>query len=364
MDAGTTETRSRDIVLDFWRGASIALVVFHHLVYFRYRADLEAFVRVLRTTGETLASVYAAAILLMLEIAERVGSYGVKFFFVISGYLITKLMMEEEERKGSMSLFRFYARRVFRILPAYVVYLLAVLLAGAAGLIARAPGEVALAGGFMCNTGLGECGWATVHTWTLAIEEQFYIVWPLVFLLIPQRFRTSFLATMFGLLILASANGLLVVNGWLDNALAFACIAAGALYAASGRVRTVVTQRGVLVFALLALAVAVAALVSVDMARVLFYAFVPALLLIIIMSTYRIPSIVRTRVFSLVATLGLVSYSLYLWQQVFLAAPDFYTFEIHPLITLLLIPVTLASYFLVEKPAIRWGKLLLARHHA
>jgi peptidoglycan/LPS O-acetylase OafA/YrhL len=110
---------------------------------------------------------------------------GVVIFFVLSGFLITSLLLEERQRTGRYSLPAFYARRARRLLPAMLVCVacavgvdLAVfgsvpdwnLVAGTLGYVAN---FVMMSGGWFPHTSLG-------HTWSLAIEEQFYILWPLL----------------------------------------------------------------------------------------------------------------------------------------------------------------------------------------
>src|SRR5262249_38292598 len=115
------------------------------------------------------------------------GSLGVDMFFVLSGFLITSLLIEEWAKNDSISLTRFYARRALRLLPALVVMLACyeiyalVRLHGAelratelhilAALLYSANWVRALAG----PNAMGD---AIPHTWSLAVEEQFYFLWP------------------------------------------------------------------------------------------------------------------------------------------------------------------------------------------
>jgi len=103
------------------------------------------------------------------------GALGVRFFFCISGFLITYLMLQEAERTGRMSLRDFYVRRTLRILPVYFLYL-AVLL----GLQCTTPlkltaGEWAASLTFTADFASGQ--WLNGHLWSLAVEEQFYLLW-------------------------------------------------------------------------------------------------------------------------------------------------------------------------------------------
>jgi peptidoglycan/LPS O-acetylase OafA/YrhL len=115
----------------------------------------------------------------------RGGFLGVDVFFVLSGFLITTLLVDEWARFGSISLPRFYARRALRLLPAFWVLLL-VCWVTATYLpkpeAADRRREIVLAACYVTN-------WPAIHhaplsvlghTWSLAVEEQFYLVWPLL----------------------------------------------------------------------------------------------------------------------------------------------------------------------------------------
>lgn len=143
------------------------------------------------------------------------GFIGVDVFFVLSGYLITGLLVAEIERTGHIRLVQFYARRVRRLLPASALMVLFTLAAAA---LLLAPGEIDLTSRaaratavYMSN--LFFAGNAAdyfapdietnplLHTWTLAVEEQFYLFWPVLILL--------------GLKLLKSMKALLAVLGLL-----------------------------------------------------------------------------------------------------------------------------------------------------
>jgi peptidoglycan/LPS O-acetylase OafA/YrhL len=133
----------------------------------------------------------------------RLGSYGwigVDVFFVLSGFLITRILLAAREGRGYFS--RFYARRALRIFPLYYATLLFLLILGsAAGILSRAEesslhAEQAWYWGYLVNFLLAlhpglSIDRATGHLWSLAVEEQFYLVWPfLVALFDARRLRT------------------------------------------------------------------------------------------------------------------------------------------------------------------------------
>ncbi|GIF18583.1 peptidoglycan/LPS O-acetylase OafA/YrhL [Actinoplanes tereljensis] len=125
------------------------------------------------------------------------GYVGVDVFFVISGFLITSLLLREAEQTGRISVPRFYARRAMRLLPAAAVVLITTLVAARLFLPLTRLGEFCkdalAAAGYVANLRFAEAGTDYLradqspspfqHFWSLAVEEQFYLVWPLLILL-------------------------------------------------------------------------------------------------------------------------------------------------------------------------------------
>jgi peptidoglycan/LPS O-acetylase OafA/YrhL len=122
------------------------------------------------------------------------GPLGVLGFFVLSGFLITWLLLKEQEKTGSISLKGFYRRRALRIFPAfYVFWMLSVgsrLLWHGAG---QVPWSQALSAFFYVSNYFHAIFHPSpdfiLHTWSLSAEEQFYLLWPLAFLLLSRRRR-------------------------------------------------------------------------------------------------------------------------------------------------------------------------------
>lgn len=143
-----------------------------------------------------------AVLLVILDHAEigpfQGGFVGVDVFFVISGFLITGLLIAEAERTGRVSLLGFYARRARRILPAATLVILVTVAAGAYALSAveasAAIQDALWATFFVANFKFATDGTdyfqsdspasPLQHYWSLAVEEQFYIVWPLLVLVV------------------------------------------------------------------------------------------------------------------------------------------------------------------------------------
>jgi peptidoglycan/LPS O-acetylase OafA/YrhL len=114
------------------------------------------------------------------------GGTGVLIFFVISGYLITSLLLNEQQTRGSISLRGFYLRRAMRILPPLYTYVAVLLLLGWAGRLAINRLDILGALFFFHNYAYAGM-WSLQHFWSLSIEEQFYLIWPLLLLYCLRR---------------------------------------------------------------------------------------------------------------------------------------------------------------------------------
>lgn len=113
------------------------------------------------------------------------GALGVSLFFALSGYLITAILLEERERTGAISLRRFYARRALRLYPALIVVVVAATIAAWVQDVGN-PVPDALAALLYVTNFYAQFDVHVnllLHTWSLAVEEQFYLVWPAVLIL-------------------------------------------------------------------------------------------------------------------------------------------------------------------------------------
>ena len=157
--------------LDVLRFVAFLLVFLHH--FLPHEADVYVQQGVPRGIGEWLAAIVLA------------GGFGVDLFFLLSSYLITELLIREIDLKGRLDLKSFYIRRSLRIWPLYFVFVLLTLLVVPFVLPDDSVGTIQ-AIGFLTFTGnwttafLGYPASVIAPLWSVSVEEQFYIVWPLL----------------------------------------------------------------------------------------------------------------------------------------------------------------------------------------
>lgn len=334
--------------LDGWRAISILLVVAGHLVNYRYGS----------------AENHLSAL------AGYCAQSGVKVFFVISGFLITSISLQEEASTHSFSARNFYLRRLFRIMPAYLAYLLGAAALAMAGQIDQDLNGIGRAAAFTCNVPQRECGWFANHSWSLAYEQQFYLLFPLAFML-TLGVRRWWLAAIHLIVVATPFVALGLPPGAQDLCLfvsRFGSITMGVLLACHAhQLKGLVGSRKLLLGslaagALLIIVVGLNALhLRYDVRAAIDGLILPPVVAWLIFSSISASGTVfRALNNKGVAYLGSISYSLYLWQQLFTATPSHYA---HPtwFNWLLMLPVATLSYQFVEKPFIRWGRQMTER---
>lgn len=263
----------------------------------------------------------------------RVGNTGVALFFALSGYLITGLLLDEHARTGAVRLGRFYLRRAARLLPALLLAVLVcdlLLLAAGdrASVVASVWALAYVANYVIAWQGAYLPGWA--QTWSLAVEEHFYLVWPLLLLVLLRvvrgRSRWFLLVATLGLCVASMLwRGALLVSPWFDtsslvlytgslaraDAILYGCAAAVA-------VRAGVRLSSVWVWPALALLVATTVLSGVHDLSVtvgLAATSVACALLVLAVDAGDGETVVRRALrWRPLVLVGVVSYGLYLWH--------------------------------------------------
>lgn len=156
----------------------------------------------------------AIAVMLVLAFHARVegfegGFLGVDVFFVLSGYLITRLLAEQHASTGSIAVGSFYLRRLRRLYPALLLFLAVYLLAAPFAFPQR---DTHLRDAVVAATYVSDYGyafwrvpWILNHTWSLSAEEHFYLAWPLVLLAVFRLPRKHWAPVVLGLAVAATA---------------------------------------------------------------------------------------------------------------------------------------------------------------
>ena len=307
------------------------------------------------------------------------GHLGVDMFFAVSGFLICGKLLNELDHTGTISLKRFYLRRFFRIIPPLWTYLAVLAVLGLAGWVSTKGWEFASSLLFLRNyfpsyDGV-VLGRYTAHFWSLAVEEHFYLLCPVAMFLVGARFRRL----AWGALILALCvfvwRCIDMAYGWwipygtsVDqttdtrlDALLWGCLAAVVYPKIEPRLRSLPWKD---IWLPLALLLTSAILLHVPGLTLLQAMLFPALL----MSTAAIPESLLSRFLEwpILKWIGRLSYSLYIWQQfaifpVEVPHSPVAALQHFPINIALIFVFASASYYFIEKPAIRFGRSLESR---
>jgi len=277
------------------------------------------------------------------------GYFGVTVFFVISGFLITLLLLKERARCSTISLRSFYWRRAVRILPAFLLYFGVVLALGHPTFSQQVYGLT-----FTTSYFFQQAYPPLQQLWSLSVEEQFYLAWPLLMLLGTWAAERVCWAVM---IICPLLRILLKHAGYLQYShLAPAIldsIAAGCLLALhQDRVRTFAARCLTSSWAFLSLG-AVTLFLAETVYRydlVMLWGLIPCLVALFIAAAVERKDWVLNH--GPIAWSGLLSYSLYLWQQPFLTLDGPWHFLSVRL--LLTFAAAFLSYRFVEQPVIRF----------
>lgn len=298
---------------------------------------------------------------------HNLGNFGVQIFFALSGFLITNRLLDEERLTRCLNLRSFYVRRVTRIQPAALTYLLFVFLLTCLHRLPRDT-KALLAAVFLVRNYVqittSEPAWPTAHFWSLSVEEHFYLLLP-AFLLLVKRWRLK-------VLLLASVADLawyayyLSQHHWFNDGryfhtdLSIHTLLLGATLAVALRNQTIALTLKYAVRWWWAVPLTLyLAKVSLQPRAVLLI-FMPFFL---ILGTVLNPQSLLGRLLELAPFrfIGKISYSIYLWQMVFLThfwvprLKPFGNWQSSPLALVALAGCVLLSYYAIERPFIRLG---------
>ncbi len=300
--------------------------------------------------------------------ALRLSTAGVAVFFVLSGFLITRLLTSEKERTGTISLRNFYLRRFFRIVPAYYTFLLVMLAVAAVGAISIPRAGVLPAFLFTWNYSPHADGWWFGHAWTLSMEEQFYILWPAIVGALSPRWTARIAVLVIALspilrvltyAVWPAGRGLIpAMLHTHGDALMFGALAA--LWWDHPKFQRALDwcfQKKLHVLALVMLIADEYVMWRLrgGFALPVGMTVESATIALMLAWAVRHPDAAVGRILNWrpLAFVGAISYSLYLWQQAFLRPVEPSWTSRFPISVLLAVAAGLASYYLVERPFLR-----------
>ncbi|MEM9468015.1 MAG: acyltransferase [Actinomycetota bacterium] len=278
------------------------------------------------------------------------GHWGVPLFFVLSGYVITASICAEIDRTGRLDLGSFYRKRMLRIIPALFVVCVAMLAVGLAW--SQVLASIGLYANYARIEGLA-LGRLT-HTWFVAVIAQFYLLWPLVMAAIPARRRTQVIGALAVAAIVWRVIAIETMSpGWVYNATD--TNAAGLMVGAFLAVAGIRARRSAVAWSLPVLLGLMLLPIFGDSGRLVFWGgFVAvALSALILLYASTGPAWLENRILLRIAD---VSFGIFLWHYVFVRSDI-------PLWVAAVgtVAATAASWWLVERPLVRWDARRRAR---
>ncbi len=333
--------------LNGWRAIAVSLVIAAHSTV------------MLQNSGTNIGARAAA----MFSHA----GIGVDIFFAISGFLICTLLLNEKNQTGSIGLKSFYIRRTFRILPPLYAYLATLTVFRLSGLIpAIEPGEILTSALFVRNY-FPAGFWYTGHFWTLAIEEHFYIFVPIVLSRLSRKAGLRFaiaVAVCCALIRWVEFEFVFSAERMIEfrteariDAIMYGAIGAFLVYhsrAAVERHLTGLRTIGILI----AIVLACYFFPAMPVRRTLMAMAMPIpIVFTVLHAETALAKILELRP---IQWIGRLSYSLYIWQMMFLVPYDrpLGIFQSFPIAFICAIACAAGSYYLIERPSIRLGHRL------
>ena len=335
--------------LDGWRGVAILLVLFDHTN--------------LGSGG-------------LLHKISRTGATGVGLFFALSGFLITTRLLNEDMKVGRVSLVHFYVRRVFRLIPASLSYLLVLGALASAGVLALTVKQFAASLLFFRNyipADTAGSGWFTGHFWSLAVEEHFYLLWPALLIRIKGKpLIPALLACLVAFWRHIDLHYHVVhANLWFQgrsdvrmDGLLWGCVLA-IVFSQPG-LRQKLSRAYPVWLLLIFCAVDVSS--NLLLGKHNYSPYEPLLLALILVWPVLNSQSWLARLLDQPALrwLGALSYSLYIWQELWLVFPGVPSglrfFQVFPINLVCAFACAAFSYYFIEKPMISFGHRLTSSY--
>lgn len=320
-----------------------------------------------------------------MSVFRENGRFGVYIFFAISGFLITSLLLDEWNRTGGINLRSFYIRRAFRILPPLLAVLAVFGVLGWLGVLPVPLGKWLSTLFFANNYAPFGGSWYLGHFWSLSIEEHFYLVWPaILFVLGPRRAVPACVGLIAAVAVWRFVDlSLEITADWTTirfddrtdtqaDGLMWGCLLALLFLDPIARQWVARITAGWRYWVLLGLLIATQARnVEDPLPQSVQLALRPFLVVLLVVATVTAPTsrLGRTLERPSMRWLGRISYSLYLWQQLFLVWDGFEVDRLRrlqsfPVGVMCAIGCAVLSHRFIEQPAIRTGRRIAARHRS
>jgi len=306
------------------------------------------------------------------------GNVGVRLFFLISGFLITHILNLELEKNGRIDFKKFFSRRILRIFPAFYSYLMVLMLLSYAGIIRIDFNILLFASLYVENFNVvhREGWWLVAHAWSLSVEEQFYLIFPFILRkmkAILQRDGAKLMVAMtlicsaFRVLAILSPRLSLLTEGvffMYCDYLFYGGILAILIWSKRDRLEKLFhPYRYWLLLLALAILIYSSKVEFNSILNILFFGnlvLFSGLYLLLFSLLFPYSLIGQVLELKVVRRVGTLSYSLYVYQQLFLgSAANWITFKVATLFpyNLALVFICAASsYLLVEKPFLKMKK--------
>jgi peptidoglycan/LPS O-acetylase OafA/YrhL len=326
--------------LDGLRGVSIIIVIIGHLIWAN---NLKFFI----------------------------GYFGVNIFFVISGFLITTILLKEKVNKGFISLKRFYVRRILRIMPVAYLYIFILILLNIIFKLNISFRSFATAALYLKNIPFRNSGeWYTGHFWSLSVEEQFYLIFPALLVV----FKNKYVFIIISMILLIKTSEFVAYSGITEpNSILHYAVFGIVDVFGNGTIEILIgSLTSLLLFK---------QIIKFDHIKINYWISSILLVVAFLIDTFFYNNIISSIIFSVcisfvilnnlyqldflgsllsnkvLVKIGLLSYSIYIWQQLFLKnQPWSQSFKSSNSIILNLIvfsATVLASYYLYESKFLR-----------
>jgi len=307
------------------------------------------------------------------------GTVGVRLFFLISGFLITTILNNELQKYGNINFKRFFIRRTLRIFPAFYTYLLVLGVLSLLKIIEIDSLAIILAFFYIQNlnvfqnTDLFQSSWLVKHSWSLSVEEQFYIIFPFILRKLKAIIKKNVFISLISINIICSFFRVLnysfpEVSRMTGGVFFMHCdfLLFGAFVAFYLIEHKDYLKKSIYPFRYVFLVIAIITLIFAS--RIEYYSAINILIsgnLILFANLYILvffilfPYSTLGNILELkpLKWIGKLSYSLYIWQQLFLGSTDLFiqykSLSLFPYNFLMIFIFAILSYFVIEKPFLK-----------